>query len=256
MASSRVGGDVDYSVHGIGYAAQRQPDPRIAAMIHEALGPAQTVLNVGAGTGSYEPEERVVIAVEPSATMRSQRPPHLAPAIDAYAESLPIEDQSVDAAMASVTIHQWSDLEKGVSELKRVTRGPIVILTFDGDLLDRFWLAQYVPELIEAERKRYPKIDHLSQLLGGEVCVRPVPIPVDCTDGFTEAFYARPEKFLDENVRRSQSAWTFVDPKVAESRIEILRRELSDGAWDAKYGHLRGAQSFEGSLTLVVSQNR
>ncbi|MBS1702065.1 MAG: methyltransferase domain-containing protein [Armatimonadetes bacterium] len=256
MASSRVGGDVDYSVHGIGYATQRQPDPRIAAMIHEALGPAQTVLNVGAGTGSYEPEDRVVIAVEPSATMRSQRPLHLAPAIDAYAESLPLDDQSVDAAMASVTVHQWSDLEKGISELKRVTCGPIVILTFDGDLLDRFWLAQYVPELMEAERKRYPKIAHLSQLLGGKVSVRPVPIPIDCTDGFTEAFYARPEKFLDENVRRSQSAWTFVEPKAIDRGLAKLADDLRTGRWSEVDGELSIQPTFEGSLTLVVSDHR
>ena len=134
-------GDWDYERHGHGYTAFRRPDPRIAAQVHRALGPARTVLNVGAGAGSYEPEGRYVLAVEPSAVMRAQRPRSLAPAIDAVAESLPLDDRSVDAAMAMITIHQWPDAGRGLREMRRVTRGPVVIMTFDGDALDRFWLA-------------------------------------------------------------------------------------------------------------------
>lgn len=190
--SGRAGGDFDYEANGQGYALQRRPDPRIAAFVHEALGPARSVLNVGAGAGSYEPLDRLVLAVEPSAAMRAQRPPHLAPAIRAVAEDLPFDDLSVDAAMALVTVHQWADLARGLSEMRRVARGPVVVLTFDGDALDRFWLADYVPELVAVERRRYPPIERIGALIGKRSVVRPVPIPVDCRDGFTEAFYARP----------------------------------------------------------------
>jgi SAM-dependent methyltransferase len=155
--TAAIPGDVDYGKFGAGYATQRRADRRIAARIHQALGDARTVLNVGAGAGSYEPEDREVIAIEPSEAMRAQRPKHLAQAIDAIAEQLPLVDRSVDASMALVTVHQWRDLNKGIAELRRVTRGPIVVLTFDGDALDRYWLAHYAPELISVERGRYPK---------------------------------------------------------------------------------------------------
>jgi SAM-dependent methyltransferase len=245
-------GDVDYEAHAQGYAAQRRTDPRIAALIHEALGPARTVLNVGAGAGSYEPEDRYVIAVEPSAAMRAQRPANRAPALRAVAESLPLDDRSVDASMATVTVHQWSDLGRGLAEMRRVTRGPVVVLTFDGDALDRFWLAEYAPELIDAERQRYPAIARIRSAIGEETVVYTVPIPGDCVDGFTEAFYARPERMLDEHVRRAQSAWSFVS-RDAEARFaEKLTADLASGAWDARYGVLRTRPTFEGSLRLVV----
>ena len=138
---SKPAGDFDYDKQGGGYTQIRRPDPKIAAMIHQALGDARIVLNVGAGAGSYEPTDRQVIAVEPSAVMRSQRPPHLTPAIHGVAEALPLDDQSVDASMALVTVHQWPDLKKGLNELRRVTRGAIVVMTFDGTELYRFWLA-------------------------------------------------------------------------------------------------------------------
>jgi ubiquinone/menaquinone biosynthesis C-methylase UbiE len=147
-------GDVDYEGHGRAYATRRRTDPRIAAYVQHALGGARTVLNVGAGTGSYEPDDRYVLAVEPSPAMRPQHPAHLAPAIAAVAEELPFDDDPVDAAMAVVTIHQWRDVATGRGELRRVARGPVVILTFDPDALDRFWLVDYVPELIDAERHR------------------------------------------------------------------------------------------------------
>jgi len=147
---SQLAGDFDYTHHAATYINHRRADPRIAAHIHAALGNARTVLNVGAGAGSYEPLDRHVIAIEPSPSMRTRRPRHLVPAIDARAESLPLDDQSIDAAMAILTIHQWADWRCGVTELRRVTRGPIVIMTFDGDALHRFWLADYAPELIDA----------------------------------------------------------------------------------------------------------
>jgi SAM-dependent methyltransferase len=245
-------GDFDYERHGIGYATQRRTDPRIAALVHSALGPARTVLNVGAGTGSYEPEDRYVVAIEPSPAMRAQRPLERVPAVVATAESLPFDDDAFDASMAMVTLHQWPDLDLGLAELRRVTRGPIVVLTFDGDALDRFWLADYVPELIVAERSRYPAIAWLADALGANSEVRSVPVPADCIDGFTEAYFARPERFLEDAVRRSQSAWGFVEPEVEERAVNSLRDDLASGAWDARYGELRTRAEFDSSLRLVV----
>ena len=209
-------------------------------------------LNVGAGAGSYEPLDRFVLAVEPSAAMRGQRPARLAPAIIGVAENLPFDDQSVDASMAMLTAHQWSDLGKGLSELRRVTRGPVVVLTFDGTALDRFWLADYVPELIVAERRRCPAIHAIRTGLGGTSEVRPIPVPIDCIDGFTEAFYARPERLLDPDVRLSQSGWSFVDDEVQKRFVRTLTDDLKSGAWDARYGQWRQWPSFEGSLRLIV----
>jgi hypothetical protein len=248
-----LAGDVDYGVHGQGYARQRRTDPRIAEYVHRALGPARTVLNVGAGAGSYEPQDRYVIAIEPSAAMRAQRPPHLSPAIHGIAEELPLDDRSVDVSMALITVHQWKNYEKGLNEMCRVTRGQILVLTFDGDDLDRFWLTDYAPELIAVERGRYPKIDKICQMLGGKTEVRIIPIPIDCTDGFTEAFYARPEQFLDTAVRRSQSAWSFVNAEVQEKFAETLRADLESGAWENRYGQWRTKPSYDGSLRLIVS---
>jgi SAM-dependent methyltransferase len=247
-------GDFDYDARGQGYAQERRTDPRIAAFVHRALGSARTVLNVGAGAGSYEPEDRHVISIEPSAAMRAQRPRHLAPAIHGVAERLPLDDQSVDASMATATVHQWPDLQKGLSELRRVTRGNIVVLAFDGDALDRFWLADYAPELIAVESRRYPAIDLICKSLGGNVSVQTVPVPKDCVDGFTEAFYARPEKFLEAAVRRSQSAWGFVSPEVQERFVRTLGDDLQSGAWEKRYGHWRELPYFGGSLRLIVRQ--
>ncbi|MFC0531738.1 class I SAM-dependent methyltransferase [Phytohabitans kaempferiae] len=244
-------GDVDYHRHGQGYAAQRRTDPRIAAHVHAALAGARTVINVGAGAGSYEPDDRYVLPVEPSAAMRAQRPPHLAPALNAAAEDLPFDDDSFDAAMATVTVHQWTDVAAGLRQLRRVALGPVVILTFDRDALDLLWLAQYSPEIIAAERRRFPPLDLIAEHIGTTEVHR-IPVPIDCVDGFTEAFYARPERFLDPGVRRSQSAWTFVDDADEARAVAHLRRDLESGAWDERHGHLRRQPEFTGSLRLLV----
>lgn len=249
-----LAGDFDYDTKGRGYAQRRRADPRIAAMVHGALGDARTVVNVGAGAGSYEPEDRHVVAIEPSAVMRAQRPGHLAPAINGVAENLPLDDRSVDAAMATVTVHQWGDLRKGLGEMRRVSRGPVVVLTFDGGALDSFWLSEYVPELAAAEQRRHPSMDTLRSVLGGVVSIETVPVPIDCTDGFTEAFYARPERFLEEGVRRAQSSWGFIPDGVEERFVRALADDLRTGAWDARYGAWRTKPTYEGALRLVVAR--
>lgn len=251
--NGRIAGDFDYETHGGGYAVQRRTDPRIAARVHAALGPARTVLNVGAGAGSYEPEDREVTAVEPSPSMRDQRPHHRVRAIDATADQLPFPDDSFDAAMAMITIHQWPDADRGLRELRRVSRGPVVILTFDGDALDRLWLIDYAPALMGAERRRYPAIAHIQEVLGGTSTVTDVPIPCDCIDGFTEAYYARPERFLDPAVRRSQSVWGFVDADSTAAALTRLRSDLESGEWDRRYGTLRSQPDFVGSLRLITA---
>jgi SAM-dependent methyltransferase len=247
-------GDFDYEADGQErYAHRRRPDPRIAALVHAALGGARSVLNVGAGAGSYEPDDRYVAAVEPSATMRAQRPRHAAPAVDATAERLPFDDDSFDATLASITIHQWADLDRGLCELRRVSRGPVVILTFEGDAMVEFWLDEYAPEVLALERGRFPTLEHVGAVLGGDVTVTPVPIPVDCVDGFGEAYYARPEAFLDPAIRAAQSGWVLTDPTAVERGVERLRAALASGAWDARHGHLRTQPEYVGSLRLVVA---
>jgi SAM-dependent methyltransferase len=238
----QAAGDFDYEAGGIGYAVQRRPDPRIAALIHAGLGAARTVVNVGAGAGSYEPTDRDVTAVEPSAAMRAQRPAHLSAAVDAVAEALPFPDDSFDAAMATVTIHQWPDLNAGLREMRRVARGPVVILTFDPDALETLWLPHYIPELYAADRLR------------GTGTVTPVPIPIDCTDGFIEAFYARPEALLDPAVRQAQSGWAFVSPEVADRAVGQLRADLESGEWDRRYGALRTQPEVVGAMRLITAK--
>ena len=247
-------GDYDYDDGARrSYGQRRRTDPRIAARVHAALGDARTVVNVGAGAGSYEPAGLSVTAVEPSAAMRAQRPPGSAEVIDAAAESLPFAGGEFDAAMAMVTVHQWTDLDRGVAELRRVARGPVVILTFDPATLTRFGLGEYAPELLASEATRFPTVDRLREALGGVATATPVPIPVDCADGFMEAFFARPEHFLDDGVRAAQSSWGFIDAPTTARALERLRRDLESGAWDERHGALRSADVYDGSLTLVVS---
>lgn len=247
-------GDADYGRIGVGYTEYRQPEPRILALIEAAFGDTATVVNVGAGAGSYEPTGRRVTPIEPSAAMRAQRPAHLSPAIDAVAESLPFRDDAFDAGLASFTVHQWADLAAGLRELRRVTRGPVVVLSCDPTALDRFWLARYAPEAIDTEARRYPRIERIAELLGGEVEVQPVPIPLDCVDGFGEAYYGRPERLLEPGARLANSAWSFV-PASAHERFELeLGADLSSGAWDAEYGHLRTQPTFDGSLRLIIGR--
>tara|TARA_B100000678_G_C18155967_1_gene480917 strand:- start:36 stop:815 length:780 start_codon:yes stop_codon:yes gene_type:complete len=247
-------GDVDYGEIGGSYSRYRQPDQVIEAQIHHALGAAKTVLNVGAGAGSYEPTHCEVTAVEPSASMRAQRPQHLVPAIDAVAENLPFEDKSFDASMASVTVHQWSDLEAGIGEMRRVTRGPVVLLVCDPASMMDYWLADYIPEVREVEASRFPSLERIGAAFAGEVVVEHVPVPLDCRDGFNEAYYGRPEAFLDEDARLACSSWSLVPQDVVERFEAALSADLKSGRWDEKYGHLRRQPFFDGPLRLVIGR--
>jgi SAM-dependent methyltransferase len=244
---------VDYERHGRTYAQHRRPDPRIAAHIHAALGDARTVLNVGAGAGSYEPRDRWVLAVEPSATMRAQRPSGAAPAVVASAEALPFDDGAFDAAMACVTIHHWDSPATGLAELRRVARGPVVVFTFELDALPP-WQLEYLREGVAAERPRFPVLEQVVEVLGGDTSVQRIPTPGDCTDGFFEAFWRRPEALLDPAVRSAQSVWALLEPSVEQRIVARLEEALDSGAWDAAHGHLRGQDSFDGALRLVISR--
>lgn len=243
---------VDYEQHGRTYAHHRRADPRLEARIHAALGSAETVLNVGAGSGSYEPVDRWVLAVEPSATMRAQRPTGAAPALAAGAEALPFDEDSFDAAMACVTIHHWQPPEAGLAELRRVARGPAVVFTFELDSLPE-WQKDYLAEGLEIERPRFQSIEAVAAALGGQTRVERIPTPADCRDGFFEAYWNRPERLLDASVRASQSMWALLAPGVEERIVARLEADLRSGAWDAEHGHLRDLEEYDGALRLVVS---
>jgi SAM-dependent methyltransferase len=244
---------VDYEQHGQTYARHRRPDPRIAARIHAALGDARTVVNVGAGTGSYEPQDRWVLAVEPSATMRAQRAADAAPAIAGSAESLPLDDDSVDAAMACVTIHHWDSARAGLAELRRVARGPVVVFTFELECLPE-WQKEFLREGYEIELPRFPKLDDVAAALGGRTRIERIATPGDCVDGFFEAFWRRPEMLLDDSIRASQSMWPLLAPGIEDRIVARLAEALESGAWDAEHGHLREQDSFDGALRLVISE--
>ena len=245
-------GDVDYGEIGRSYGRFRQPDPVIAAQIFDALGDARTVLNVGAGTGSYEPRDRDVTAVEPSASMRAQRPAYLSVAIDAVAEDLPFPSASFDASMAIVTVHQWSDLEKGIAEMRRVTRGPVLLLVCDPVLMKDYWLNDYIPEVRNIEAGRFPPIARLKAALGGKVEVQPVAVPLNCRDGFNEAYYGRPEVLLNPEARSACSSWSLLPEEAVERFVRHLSNDLATGRWDEKYGHLRTQPFWVGPLRLVI----
>lgn len=246
-------GDADYGRIGASYSSYRQPDPRIMAYIDHALGTARTVLNVGAGSGSYEPLDRDVTAVEPSTSMRAQRPAHLSVAIHGVAEDLPFPDRHFDASMATFTVHQWADLARGLTEMRRVTRGPVIILTCDPTLVTQFWLNDYAPQVLATEATRYSSLERIGALLGGRVEEVHVPIPLDCRDGFNEAYYGRPERLLDDGARLACSAWSFVDAGTTHGYVEHLDADLRAGRWDARHGHLRHQPAFDGSLRLVTA---
>jgi SAM-dependent methyltransferase len=249
-------GDARYDEIGAGYSVTRREDPRIAALIHEALGDARTVVNVGAGSGSYEPRDREVIPVEPSEVMIAQRDPRRPKAIRSGAYPLPFADRSFDAAMAVLTVHHWdADQERGVRELRRVARGPVVIYTFDIEVSARMWLiADYFPELADLDRRTCPSPETIAGWLGGEVAVKVVPISRDTPDWSLGSFWAHPERVLDPNARASTSGFARLPPEVGNRVVEAVARDLRDGTWEARYGHLRALDEYDVGMRLVVAR--
>jgi len=243
-----------YDRIGVSYSYVRRADPRFEAAIWEALGDAQTVLNIGAGAGSYEPKDREVIAVEPSPVMIAQRPATAAPAIQGVAEAIPLEDKSVDATMGVFTMQHWDDVDHGLTEVLRVTRKRIAFLTLDLDMTAQMWLCRhYLPEIIEHDRKAFPTIAHLQTVLPN-VEVETVPVPADCTDGFLVALWSQPEAHLDPNVRRASSTWHRLQRAVIQNGLDRLRHDLDSGEWDRRYGHLRTLDMLDVGLRLVKAE--
>jgi SAM-dependent methyltransferase len=221
-------GDADHRQH-------RRPEPAFARAVAKALGDARTVLDIGAGSPSYAPIDRDVTAAEP-------------------AGDLPFADDTFDAAMTTFALHAWDDLERGLAEVRRVTRGPIVVLTFDPDRIERSWLAEYAPEVLAADARRHPALPRIADALGDDtVTSTPLPIPFTCVDGFAEAYYARPERLLDPGVRQADPTWGLVDEFTVRRSVAALRTALESGEWDRRHGSLRIRPTYEGSVVLVTA---
>ncbi|NYJ76025.1 class I SAM-dependent methyltransferase [Allobranchiibius huperziae] len=241
-----------YDTIGATYTATRRTDPRIAARIWAALGDARTVLNVGAGTGCYEPPDRDVLAIEPSALMRSQRPPHSAPCVAGSAEHLPFGDETFDAAMAVFTLHHWQDPIAGLREMRRVARR-VVVLLFDTSDPSLFWLNRdYLPEFAALRAVRVlASVSDLADAIGARL--DPVAIPWDCEDGFHEAYWRRPEAYLDERVRRNVSVWHGVGPDVEQRAVHSLRRDLASGRWVERNSEILDLDAAELGARLLIA---
>jgi SAM-dependent methyltransferase len=242
-----------YDRIGAGYTEHRRPDPRMAAAIHAGLGDARTVVNVGAGTGAYEPTDRCVIAVEPSRAMIAQRPPASAPVILGTADALPLADHTVDAAMTTLSLHHWPDWRAGIVEMLRVTQRRVVVFTWD-NRSDGFWLTRdYLDWLVASDAQRFPSMEELLAELPNPT-VTTVPIPSDCTDGFLAAYYARPEAYLDPAVRQAMSIFALASDhdRIAAS-LRALDDDLRSGAWDARHGALRHTASIDAGYRLVTT---
>lgn len=241
--------NASYDTIGLTYAELRHADARIAEMIQTALGDSRTVLNVGAGAGSYEPEDRAITALEPSAEMIAQRPVSNAKVVQGSAENLPFEDECFDAVMAVLTVHHWSDKAKGMLEMRRVSRGPIVILTYDPAFRD-LWLFSYFPELAALDEGQMPPMDDYPKWLG-DVKVSPVLIPHDCSDGFLAAYWRRPTAYLDARVRAAISSfWKVGD---ITPGLDRLRHDLESGAWQQQFGDVLELNERDCGYRLVVA---
>jgi SAM-dependent methyltransferase len=240
-----------YDRIGVGYATHRRPDPRIASWIATGLGSAQSIINVGAGVGSYEPANRSVVAVEPSLVMVRQRADGAAPAIRASADRLPFRDRSFDAALAVLTIHHWSNWKQGFREMQRVASERVVVLTWDPEH-PGFWLVQdYFPEILAIDRRIFPSLTMIEEVVG-PVTALPVPVPADCLDGFLGAFWRRPETYLDPMARRSIS--TFAKLKDLGAGLARLRSDLETGVWEARHGSVLPLEELDMGYRLVVAR--
>lgn len=241
-----------YDQFGIGYHRTRREDPRLATPIHAALADARTVVNVGAGTGSYEPQDRRVVAVEPSDVMIAQRPAGAAPVIRAVAEALPFENGSFDAGMALWTVHHWSDPDRGLAELRRVARRIVIVAA--STVTSRLWLTtDYWPGMA---RDRRPEIqpEIIAAKLGGNVHIEPLPLPRDCVDGFGEAYWARPEAYLNPELRAGMSCFQRLEKEELEVGLKRLEADLRSGVWDARYSRLRQTDELDCGHRLIIAE--
>lgn len=239
-----------YDTIGGGYAHLRRPDPRIAAAVLRGLGSSRTVVNVGAGVGSYEPSDRPVVAVDVSMTMLRQRAPTAAPAVQASASNLPFADNAFDASVAILTIHHWPDKAKSLQELTRVARSRIVILTWDPEA-PGFWLTDYFPEILAIDQRIFPSMEELQRELG-RITVMEVPIPHNCVDGFLGAYWRRPMSYLDPRVRTAIS--TFSKLSDVETGLAGLQRDLASGRWKQQYGDVLSKEELDLGYRLVVAE--
>lgn len=240
-----------YDRIGRTYAAIRQADLRLAAQIWQALGDARSVVNVGAGAGSYEPRDREVVAVEPSAVMIAQRDPGSARAVRGTAEALPFEDDAFDAAMAILTLHHWNDVEAGIAEMVRVARQRVVIVGFDSELWSSQWIVRdYVPEVARWRRLKEPSLARVLAALPSAT-VETLLVPNDCTDRMFATLWARPEQYLDPSVRAATSVWDQLPEDITQRALASLRADLESGEWDRRYGHLRSTPDLDVGLRLV-----
>ena len=242
-----------YDHLGRSYGVTRRADPRIAKAIGRELEDTRSIVNIGAGTGSYEPPQTVV-AIEPSRTMLGQRPTAAAPAIQAVAEHLPLGDKCVDAALAVLTIHHWTDVEAGIAEMRRIARRRIVLLTWDpSKMRTDFWLmSEYLPGAAEADARLAVPLDRLTSLLGGAV-VTPVPVPHDCADGFGAAFWRRPAAYLDPAVQAGMSLMTLISPELLRPGLDRLATDLASGRWATEHADLLHLEELDLGYRLVTA---
>jgi len=242
--------DQVYENIGVGYAAARRPDPRIHQLIVDALADANSVLNVGAGAGNYEPTDRRVVAVEPSSAMIAQRDTGAGPAVQGVAEALPFRDGTFDATLATFTLHHWTEIAVGLREMRRVADRQVVLLFEPAESM-KFWLVEYFPECMSLPTEiGAPSVDYVREHLAVQTVT---PVPVDCVDGFAGAYWGRPEAYLEPAVRASISSLALLSPADAERGAQRLRDDLRPGVWDDRFGHLRGLSELDLGYRLVVT---
>lgn len=256
MTPEATGPGPVYDTIGHGYVTTRRRDPRIAAAVEAALDGARTVVNLGAGAGAYEPAHARVVAVEPSTGMIRQRPPGSAPVVQAVAESVPLRDACMDAALAVLTVHHWTDVGRGLGEACRVARRRVVVLTWDPAARDAFWLtADYLPEIVTLDAARFPTIQTLCRHFPRSL-VHAVPIPHDCCDGFLGAFWRRPAAYLDPTVRAGMSGFAQLPAGAADRGLARLADDLRSGRWHARYGALCDRAAADLGYRLVIGLPR
>jgi len=248
-----MAGGPSYDRIGLGYSATRRPDPRVERFIDDALDGSRTVVNVGAGTGNYEPSDRAVVAVEPSVAMILQRRPGACAVVRAIAEVLPFARGTFDGAMAILTVHHWTDWRSGLTELRRVATGSVVVLTFDHRVHAEQWIVtDYLPDMAEIDAG-IPSPDEIARTLGGGK-VDVVPVPADCVDGFCHAFWARPDAYLDPAVRAGISGIARLPPEIVANAMARLDDDLSTGRWHSRHSDLLNVPAIDAGYRLVVSR--